>query len=239
MEIRYFKEYSPSMGRDMEMKVWGHDGWPVLFIPCQDGRFFDFENFGMINTLASRIESGEITVYSIDTIDKETWSDTESDPRYRAELYEKWLSYICNEVVPFAGGHMMVMGCSLGATHAAILYYRRPDLFNRLLAISGIYCSDYGFGNYHDDLTYYFSPVEFIAGMPADHPWIAQYNSEKSVICTGLGAWEQPDTARRLADIFAEKGIHTWVDFWGSDVNHDWPWWFKMVEYFMPYLLSD
>ena len=45
MEIRYFKHYSGNLGRDMEFKVYGHGGKPVLFIPCQGGRFFDFENF--------------------------------------------------------------------------------------------------------------------------------------------------------------------------------------------------
>ena len=40
MEIRYFRNYSHCLGRDMEMKVYGHRGKPVLFIPCQAGRFF-------------------------------------------------------------------------------------------------------------------------------------------------------------------------------------------------------
>ena len=35
-----------------------------------------------------------------------------------------------------------------------------------------------------------------------------------------------------------ELGIDSvWVDFWGHDVNHDWPWWHKQVAYFMPKLL--
>ena len=42
METQYFKDYSFTLGRDMEMKVYGHGGRPVLFFPCQDGRFFDF-----------------------------------------------------------------------------------------------------------------------------------------------------------------------------------------------------
>ena len=45
MEMQYFKEYSPELGRDMECKLYGHAGRPMLYIPCQDGRFFDFENF--------------------------------------------------------------------------------------------------------------------------------------------------------------------------------------------------
>ena len=52
----------------------------MLYIPCQDGRFFDFEDFHMADTLAPWIESGQVMVLSIDTIDKETWSDTNSDP---------------------------------------------------------------------------------------------------------------------------------------------------------------
>ena len=47
MEVQYYKNYSPALGRDMECKIYGHAGRPVLFIPCQDGRFFDFENFHM------------------------------------------------------------------------------------------------------------------------------------------------------------------------------------------------
>jgi len=43
---------------------------------------------------------------------------------------------------------------------------------------------------------------------------------------------------RQLADIFYRKGIHTWVDFWGHDCAHDWPWWYKQAAYFFPWLLG-
>ena len=59
MEMQYFKDYSPALGRDMECKIYGHAGRPMLYIPCQDGRFFDFENFHMNDTLAPWIESGQ------------------------------------------------------------------------------------------------------------------------------------------------------------------------------------
>ena len=38
MEMQYFKDYSPALGRDMECKIYGHAGRPMLYIPCQDGR---------------------------------------------------------------------------------------------------------------------------------------------------------------------------------------------------------
>jgi len=51
----------------------------------------------------------------------------------------------------------------------------------------------------------------------------------------GQGAWEEEmlDDARALKHILDEKGIPHWIDFWGHDVNHDWPWWHKMLPYFL------
>ena len=249
METHYFKEYSPALGRDMECKVYGHSGRPVLFIPCQDGRFFDFENFHMTDTWSPWIESGQAMVVSIDTLDRETWSNKEGDPYWRIRRHEQWIRYITGEVAPgilalarercgWEGG-ITAFGCSLGATHAVNLYFRFPDLFTGLLALSGIYTAEYGFGGYMDELVYTNSPVHCLANLPAGHPYIEKYNRNRGVICVGQGAWEMPETTRRLAEIFREKDIHTWVDFWGYDVNHDWPWWHRQVAYFVPKLLED
>lgn len=251
METQYFRDYSPALDRDMELKVYGHAGRPVLFIPCQDGRFFDFENYKMTDYWYPWIEAGEVMVFSIDTIDQETWSNKGGDPRWRIERYEQWINYICDEVVPFMRAYVnmkngwdgypgvLVFGCSLGATHAANLYFRRPDLFDRLLALSGIYSADFGFDGYMDELVYNNSPVHFLRNMPEDHPYIELYNKKRAVVCVGQGPWEIPDTTRELAYIFSQKGINVWVDFWGYDCKHDWDWWYKQVEYFLPYLLEN
>lgn len=251
METHYFKQYSPNLNRDMEMKVYGHAGRPVLFIPCQDGRFFDFENFKMTDYWGSYIESGQVMVFSIDTLDKESWSDINGDNYWKARNYENWIRYITDEVVPFmrymvnerngwtGEPGVLVFGCSLGATHAVNLYLRRPDLFDRLLALSGIYTSEYGFGSYMDEVVYQNSPIHYMANMPADHPYIDLYNRKKGVICVGLGPWEIPDTTYRLDTILKEKGINLWVDYWGHDCAHDWDWWYKQVAYFVPYLLEN
>ena len=72
MNIEYHNHYSSYLQRDMEFKVYGHAGKPVIFIPCQGGRFFDFENFGMIDYWAKWIDEGRVTVYSVDVVDNET-----------------------------------------------------------------------------------------------------------------------------------------------------------------------
>ena len=59
MEIRYEKHWSGWLNRHMEFKIYGSSGKPVMFIPCQAGRFFDFEGFHMVDHWAKWIEEGK------------------------------------------------------------------------------------------------------------------------------------------------------------------------------------
>ena len=249
MEIQYIRHYSGHLGRDMEFKVYGHGGKPVLFVPCQSGHFYDLENFKMLDHWAQWIEQGRCTVYSIDCIDDLAWAAQGADNRWRIENHERWYNYVIEEMVPTIR-HMsglrngfdqpiMTFGCSMGAMHAANLFFRRPDLFDTVFAISGIYDSQMFFGDYMDDLVYNNSPVSYIGGMAPDHPYIDMYNSRNILIVVGQGKWEGPlkESTDRLNAVLREKGIRATVDYWGYDVDHDWPWWFKMVEHYVPQLL--
>ena len=244
MNIQYFKHYSANLNRDMEFKVYGHGGRPVLFIPCQAGRFFDFENFHMIEHWAHWIEQGLCTVYSVDTIDNEAWAAQGADNRWRIENHERWYNYVVDELVPtihsMSGDQgIMTFGASMGAMHAANLFFRRPDLFNGVFAISGLYDSPEFFGDYMDDLVYNNCPVYYLANMPQDHHYIDMYNNRKILIVVGQGKWEGPliESTRRLDGVLRSKGINAQVDYWGFDVDHDWPWWYKMVAHYVPQFL--
>ena len=250
METFYYREYSPNLSRDMEIKRYGHAGRPVLFIPCQNGHFYDFENFHMTDPWGPYIESGRCMVFSVDTMDAETWSDTSGDPSWRIQRHEQWMRFLTDEVAPFIQYEVnrlngwdgqpgiIAFGCSLGATHAANLFFRRPDLFRGLLALSGIYTASYGFGSFSNTEVYLNSPVDYLRGMPADHPYIAQYNTARAIMVCGQGAWELPDTTIALRQIFEEKGIGVWVDLWGYDCAHDWDWWYRQCDYHIPHLLD-
>ena len=65
MNIQSHKHYSSYLNREMEFKVYGHGGKPVLFIPCQDGHYYDFENFKMTDVWAPWIESGQVMVFAV------------------------------------------------------------------------------------------------------------------------------------------------------------------------------
>lgn len=243
MEIRYFKHWSFELNRDMEFKVYGSGyGKAVIFIPCQGGRFYDFEGFHMIDHWARFIEEGRCTVYAVDSIDNEAWGALGADNRWRIENHERWIRYVIGEFVPYVrhlhGYHsgIMTFGCSMGAMHAANLYYRRPDIFDSCFAISGIYDHKDFFGDYCDDLVYNNCPCLYLSNLPYDHYYRSYYNSQKSLIVVGQGAWEDQLLAstRWLDTVCCQQGIGTKFEYWGTDVNHDWPWWYKMIEVYLP-----
>lgn len=85
-----------------------------------------------------------------------------------------------------------------------------------------------------DDNVYVNSPLQYLPGL--EDPWyLDQYRQSQIIICVGQGAWEEPmlSDAHALQTILEQKKILAWFDYWGYDVNHDWPWWRKMWPYFL------
>ena len=165
MKTAYYKEYSFNLERDMEFKVYGYAGKPVLVFPSQDGRFFDFENQGMITCIQDYIESGRVQVFTCDSNDVNSWSSKSWDNRKRIEAQEQYFRYITYELCPRIyeinkeanGGiprvAILTTGCSMGGTHALNFLLRRPDLFSGCIALSGACSARFFFPDYWDDLS--------------------------------------------------------------------------------------
>lgn len=242
MKQEYRKEFSRCLDRDMEYKIFGRGGKLCLAFPPQDGRFFDFENFKMIEALAPEIDAGALRVVCVDGIDTETWSAAgKRSPRERILRHEQWFHYVTDELVPRLRADapafplMMTTGCSMGAYHAANFFFRAPQIFDTVVALSGFYHASFFFGDYSDDLVYLNSPIDCLPNMPETHPFMALYRRSKIFLCVGQGAWEDGliESTRQLGEILRAKNIPATVDFWGRDVNHDWVWWRKQIRYFI------
>ena len=231
----------------MEWKEYGEGEHSIFAFPSQDGRFYDWEAYQMVDTLAPWIESGKVRLVCCDTIDWETWSNHgeratgsgSGHERWRIEQHERWFSYIVNELIPrcrrWEGETFLVTGCSLGAFHAANAFFRRPELFDTLISLSGLFYAADGFPHYSDDLTYANSPQDFLQQMPTDHPWMQMYRQRRLIFCIGQGRWEVEtlQSTREMDRILKEKGVPAWFNYWGYDVNHDWPSWRNQLAYFM------
>ena len=209
MHTAYYNEYSYHLDRMMEFKVYGHAGRPCLVFPAQSGRFYDFENFGMVGAVQELLEQGRLQLFACDSIDWETWAAFDRECRGRIERHEAYARYITEELA--------------------------PDLFNGTVGLSGIYSSKWYFGSYMDDLVYNNSTIDYLDQMPADHPYVEKYRSCDIVLCCGQGDWEQEaqQDTHRMQELLGYKNIPAWIDYWGSDVVHDWPWWRKQFPYFM------
>ena len=246
MNIEYHKWWSDHLNQEMELKVYGHAGKPAVVFPCQGGRFFEYEDFGMIAACASFIENGQVQFYTVDSVDNQAWANWGAHPADRGWRHEDYNHYITQEVIPFIRQHRdeptlkcLTTGNSMGGYHSANFFFRHPDAFDALIAISGIYQLRMFIGDYSDERVYLNSPLHYLPNL--NDPWfLDQYRQSKIVVCSGQGPWEEPTLTDTLAlqRILEEKGVPCWIDLWGYDVNHDWPWWRKMVPYFLGILLE-
>lgn len=240
MNIEYHKWWSDNLNQDLELKIYGHSGKPIVVFPTQGGRFYQFEDFGMVGACSSFIAEGKIKLISVDSIDNQSWANWEMHPADRARRHNDYDRYIIQEVAPFIQQHsqttgkFLATGCSMGGYHAANFFFRHPDIFDGTIALSGIFRLNMFIGDYMDDNVYFNSPLVYLPHL--EDPWyLEQYRSSQIIICSGRGAWEDEmiADAEALEQILKEKQIPCWIDLWGDDVNHDWPWWQKQLPYFL------
>ena len=248
MQIEEHRWHSPHLGREMSLKVYGHGGRPLIVFPCSRGRYFDYEGMGMIDAISGFIDAGRVKLFCVDSIDAESWYDFGVAPAERNARHEAYDRYITGEVVAFIRTHcqmprvdILTNGCSMGAYHAVNFFLKHPDLFSGTLALSGLYRLDrpeFGLQSHELEPVYFNSPLTYLPGID-DGPTLDAYRRRQIVVCCGQGAWDEEALAdtRDLEHIFQTKGVPAWIDIWGHDVNHDWPWWFKQMNYFLDKLV--
>ena len=247
MKRELVSRYSENLDRYMDLVVYGEGGYPVIVFPTQDSPCTNWEDFGMIDTLDDYIGSGMLQLFCVSNVDKDSWSAADRDKAERADLVEAYYRYVADALCPLVhelsgrADRPLLAGCSMGATHAVVFALRRPDLFQGCIALSGVYDAKFFFDGWMNETLYASSPVDFLPNMASDHPYIDIYNKRQLVLCVGRGAWEDDGvrTQHVLDDSFRRLGISAWCDFWGTDVNHDWPWWKKQIRYFLPIVLQD
>jgi esterase/lipase superfamily enzyme len=239
MNVEYHKWWSARLGQDMELKLYGHAGKPVLVFPAAGGRFHEYEDFGMVGACSPFVEAGKILLVTVDSVDRQSWLNAQAHPADRARRHNDYDRYIVEEVAPFLRdrghrGRLLSTGCSMGGYHAANFFFRHPDLFDAMIALSGVYRLRRFIGDYMDDNVYFNTPLAYLPNL-ADPWYLGRYRNSRIVACAGQGAWEDEmlEDTLALKRILDDKQIWCWVDIWGHDVNHDWPWWRRQMPYFL------
>jgi len=223
----------------MDIVVYGHYGFALLLLPTAAADFLEYERFRLIDAIAHHIEAGKVKVFSINSINSESWLNNHMDPRHKSIRHVQFNNYVFNEVVPFVKNYtswdtpIVLSGASLGALHSANLFFKRPDLFGGVIAMSGTYDLTVYTKGYWDEDVYFNSPVHYLEKMDDDY-WLPKLRHSSHIhILTGSGNFERPDESSRLSHILNNKGIPHELDIWGQDMPHDWPTWRSMMPYYL------
>jgi esterase/lipase superfamily enzyme len=232
MRRDYHNWSSPRLDRHMELLVFGHGGMPVLVFPTSRGRFFEYENNGMVHALAPKIDAGQLQVFCVDSIDGESWYNRGIHPHDRVTRHLAYETYILFEVAPLmkklsSAAQICTTGCSLGGYHAFNFAMKHPDLASTCIAMSGCFEMRGFMDGYYDNDFYLNNPADYLPNM-SDFWFLERYQKMRIVLAAGdhdicLGE------NFRIAEILGNRGIPHWLDVWTGGERHDWPLWQRMA----------
>lgn len=236
MNREYHKWYSSRLGRDMELLVFGHAGLPVLVFPSSQGRFFEFEDRGLVGAVAHKLDAGQIQLFCLDSVDAESWYNRGVPPRWRIARHMQYESYILDEVLPLlrqknGNPHLISLGCSFGGYHAVNIALRHPGHFTGFLAMSGAFDVSAFLHGYYDEDVYFHTPPHFLPNL--SDPWFYdRYRRNTYILGSG---WDDHclGQSQNLARIMGEKGIPHNLYIWDSWNSHDWPTWARMMNEYL------
>ncbi len=239
---RHIQEwYSPSLNKNMEIVEYGHHGFALLLLPTAAADYLEYERFLLIDAISKYIDQGKVKVYSINSINSESWLNNKIDGRQKVVRHKQFNDYVYNEVVPYIKGRtsqetpIITCGASFGALHAANLFFKNPTAINGCIAMSGLYDLGAYSKSYWDDDCYWNSPLHYLKDLQ-DQWHLDQIRSSKHIhILAGSGDYEDPDGSRYISGLLHHRHINHHLDIWGYDIKHDWPTWRAML----PYLLES
>ena len=243
MERRTTAWFSENLSTEMPLVAYGHAGYPLLMFPTAAADYLEYERFHLVDAIRPLIEAGRIRAYSINSVNRYSLLNEQMPPQLKAELLTRYDRYITDEVLPLirkdAGedSRPLTTGASLGAFLSVNAYFKHPDLFRGVIAMSGSYDIRSYLQGHYDDNVYFNNPVDYLSNLNDDHYLPVLQKADAIFIMSGQGAYEAPERSRALSDILRSKGIPHTLDLWGADVNHDWPWWRRMLPYALGKLL--
>jgi esterase/lipase superfamily enzyme len=238
MHREYHKWFSHRLNRDMELLQFGHAGHPMLVFPSSMGSFFEYEDRGMVETLRGALDGGQLMLFCVDSVDKESFYCKWAHPSGRIRRHEQYEDYVVHEVLPLmkhrsGRWRVAVTGCSFGGYHAANFALRHPDCVDACVSMSGAYDIRSFMDGYYDNEVYFNNPVDFLP--QCGDPWFLEkyrhdirwvFGAGEHDICLGAN--------HQISGIFQAKGIPHWLDIWGWGAVHDWPLWRLMAQkYFL------
>ncbi|GAB4580046.1 MAG: alpha/beta hydrolase-fold protein [Anaerolineales bacterium] len=219
----------------MELLIFGHAGARVLVFPTSKGKFYEWEDRGMIGAMRHALEHGHIQMYCVDSVDAESWYNWGAHPGYRGWRQTEYENYLLHEVLPLSwylnpNPFLITTGASFGAYHAADFAFRHPELVGRVLGMSGFYNVENWTEGYREGEVYYHSPCLYLKNEWEAHR-LEQLKKIDIILTT---AWNDPIrySTENLSQVLWDKNIWHAKRVWDGWA-HDWPWWQKQIQLYL------
>ena len=171
MHRDHHKWFSRSLNRDMELLVFGHAGPPMIVFPTSMGAFFEYEDRGMIDALADKLEHGAAAAV-LPVVGRQRELVLQADPSApprRAPPALRGLRAERSGAARFS--HLTrhatigVTGCSFGAYHAMALALRHPYTFTSCVTMGGAFDISQFLDGYFDEDCYFLNPPSFLPNL--------------------------------------------------------------------------
>lgn len=235
MHREYHRWHSPSLGRDMDLLVFGHGGARVLVFPTSQGRFFEWEDRGMTDALGEHLRNGWVQLYCVDSVDAESWYARHKHPADRARRQDAYERYLLDEVLPLSWRKnptpfLITTGASFGAFHAADFAFRYPQLVGRMIGMSGLYDIRRFARGFYGEPVYKHNPSHYVSDID-DPGRLEALRRMDIVLATGRDDAFRENN-EHLSRILWEKGVGNALRLWDGWA-HDWPWWHQMIRQYI------
>ncbi|PAU93945.1 hypothetical protein CK503_09765 [Aliifodinibius salipaludis] len=232
MEAKIEKWRSPSLGKDMEMAVYGDSGTPVIGIPTRGATCRQWEKFGMTDSISYQLKNGFNQLFVLSSIDNEALLNKDASPEQRIIRQQQYESFIVEEVVPFIKDQnsiefIIIAGVDFGGYHAITTALKYPEVFGKSIGISGIYDISPFMDDYYDDDVYYSNPMDFVPNLNKKSLLdkvqdidfrLVSYEGDKRI-----------NDAVRMDNVMRMKFLDHDLDVW-SDGGDEWNLWPQMLK---------
>lgn len=242
MNREYHRWFSPCLQRDMELLVFGHAGAKVLVFPTRDGRFHEYEDLHLVQSLADKISAGQLQLWCVDSLAWESFYCFWCHPADRIKRHIQFEEYLLNEVMPLMRQKnfhpcTIAHGCSLGAFHAANIALRHPHLFQKLVAVSGRFDLTLNveafhdlYSGHYDDNIYFHTPTHFLPDLSC--AWRLEHLHHMDIVLAVGGDDPFAANNRHLSNILSAKGIQHQLHVWDGRA-HRGHYWRKMAPLYL------
>lgn len=210
-----------SLGEKRKLRIYLPPGYneilsyPVVY--CQDGE--EFFNFGRIATHANRLILDEgVDPFIIVGIEVDTSVRTEEYAPF-GNRFEAYSTCLIEEIIPFVErnypvrqepGERILAGDSLGGSFSLHLAMKKPELFSKIISLSG---------------AYYGASLDLIAA-EQDLSYLSLYmivGLQEQQYTTDTGTYNFVELNRRARELLEERGAR--IKYFEKDGKHLWGFW--------------